>query len=298
MAARDAFVQSILVRQSGRRRHRRAVLALNGSTLLSQVTGADGAVHFPSLKGLNREKKPVMMYVVTRGDDLSFLPISASDRRLDYSRFDIGGIANAANEGQLSGYLFSDRGIYRPSDKFHIGIIMRARQLGPERGRRSRSAPRSSIRRGQTVKRQPVQIDASGFTELDYTPSETAPTRHLGHQPLHFVGKDSDDQAIGSTTVSVKEFLPDSMKVQATLSNTVADGWVKPDGLKGIVDVSNLFGTPAGGRRVQASITLNPAFPAFRAWPEYQFYDLRHAKDGYTTDLEDGHTRRQGTRRI
>jgi uncharacterized protein YfaS (alpha-2-macroglobulin family) len=38
---------------------------------------------------------------------------------------------------------------------------------------------------------------------------------------------------------------------------------VKPDGLKGIVDVHNLFGTPAANRRVEASLTLNPTFPAF-----------------------------------
>ena len=47
------------------------------------------------------------------------------------------------------------------------------------------------------------------------------------------------------------------MKVDAGLSAHVADGWVKPGALKGLVDVHNLFGTPAAGRRVEASLTLN-----------------------------------------
>ncbi len=267
-----------------------AVLALNGQTLFSETTGADGAVHFPSLKGLDHEKKPVM-FVVTRGDDLSFLPINGSDRKLDYSRFDIGGQANATNGGQLSAYLFSDRGIYRPGDKFHIGMVIRAANWAT-------SAAGVPLRaeivdpRGVTVRRQPVTVDASGMSELDFTPAETAPTGTWGVN-LYIVGNDNDE-AIGSTTVSVKEFLPDSMKVDATLSNHIADGWVKPDALKGIVDVHNLFGTPAAGRRIEASLTLSPTFPAFRNWDGYQFYDLRHAKDGYTTQLEDGHTNDQG----
>ena len=102
-------------------------------------------VHFPTLKGLNREKRPVM-YLVRLGDDLSFLPIEDMDRRLDYSRFDIGGDVNAASAGELSAYLFSDRGIYRPGDRFHVGLIVRTAELGQKSRRACRCRPRSSIR--------------------------------------------------------------------------------------------------------------------------------------------------------
>jgi len=288
--SRDVFVQSI---HTGEPVGGAAVsvIALNGETLFTETSSADGVVHFPSLKGLDHEKKPVM-YVVRKGDDLSFLPIKGRDRELDYSRFDIGGEANATSEGDLSAYLFSDRGIYRPGDKFHIGLIVRTASWAHSPAGIPLQAeivdPRSV-----TVKRQPVSVDASGFTELDYTPAETAPTGTWTVN-LYIVGKDSDETAIGSTTVSVKEFLPDSMKVDTTLSSHVVDGWVRPDRLKGIVDVHNLFGTPAANRRVEASLTLNPTFPAFNNWTDYQFFDLHHAKDGYTTQLQDGHTDDQG----
>jgi len=287
--SRDVFVQSIRTGQpvDGATV---SVIAINGETLYSE-TSVGGAVHFPSLKGLEHEKRPAM-YIVRKGDDLSFLPVASRDRRLDYSRFDTGGEVNPQTEGELSAYLFSDRGIYRPGDLIHLGIIVRAANW-------AQSAAGVPLQaeivdpRGMTVKKLPVSVDASGFTAIDYTPDEAAPTGTWSVS-LYIVGKDSEERAIGSTTVSVKEFLPDSMKVDANLSSHVADGWVKPDALKGLVDARNLFGTPAANRRVEATLTLNPSFPAFRKWPDYAFYDVRHAKEGYTTRLQDARTNDKG----
>ena len=288
--SRDVFVQSIATGQPVGTASV-AIIAVNGETLYEQTTSADGAAHFPSLKGLEHERRPVM-YVVRKGDDLSFLPVDGRDRRLDYSRFDIGGEDNPTSETQLSAYLFSDRGIYRPGDLFHVGMIVRTASW-------AKSPAGIPLRaeivdpRGLTVKKLPVTVDASGFTELAYQTSETGLTGTWTIN-LSIVGKDDEDAAIGSTTVSVKEFLPDTMKVDANLSAHVADGWVRPDTLKGIVDARNLFGSPAANRRVEASLTLNPTFPAFHDWPDFQFYDLRHAKDGYTTQLQDGRTDDKG----
>ena len=288
--SRDVFVQSIHTGEPVGGANV-SVLAINGETLFSETTTADGVAHFPTLKGLDREKRPAM-YLVRKGDDLSFLPIDGRDRRLDYSRFDIGGETNATSASELSAYLFSDRGIYRPGDLFHIGVIVRSAGWAQSPAGVPLQAEIVDPR-GMTVTRVPVSVDASGFTELAYAPAETAPTGTWVIN-LYLVGKDKNETPIGTTAVSVKEFLPDSMKVDATLSAHAAEGWVKPGSVKGIVDVHNLFGTPAAARRVEASLTLNPAFPAFHDWPDYQFYDVRHAKDGYTSQLQDGITNDQG----
>lgn len=260
-----------------------SVLAINGQTLFTGSTDADGVAHFPPFRGLGREKRPAM-YVVTKGEDLSFLPIGGDDRRLDYSRFDVGGERNAANRGQLSGYLFSDRGIYRPGDTFHIGLIVRAASWA----RNVAGIPLQAEivdPRGITVRQLPMTMDRSGFGELSYTPAETAPTGTWAVN-LYIVRDGRAATQIGSTTVQVKEFLPDRMKVEATLSQQVAEGWLTPDQLKAVVDVQNLFGTPATGRRVDGTLTLRPAWPAFRSWPDYHFYDVRRAKEGYQETLQ------------
>jgi uncharacterized protein YfaS (alpha-2-macroglobulin family) len=288
--SQDVFVQSIRTGQpvDGATV---SVLALNGQTLYTQDTTADGVVHFPTFKGLDRDKKP-MLYVVKRGGDLSFLPVGGQDRQLDFSRFDVGGERNPTSEGQLSAYLFSDRGIYRLGDLFHIGLVVRAASWAHSPSGVPLQAEIVDPR-GITVKRMALAIDDSGFSELSYTPSETAPTGAWTVN-LYIVKNGKTDAPIGSTTVQVKEFLPDRMKVEAKLSQQVAEGWVKPDQLKGLVDAQNLFGTPAADRRVEASLTLRPVWPEFRSWKDYHFFDVLRAKEGYTTNLQDGKTDDKG----
>lgn len=288
--SQDVFVQSIRTGQPVAGASV-SVLAVNGQTLFTQETGADGMVHFPTFNGLDHEKKPTL-YVVKKADDLSFLPIGGNDRQLDFSRFDIGGEASAVNPGTLSGYLFSDRGIYRPGDEMHIGLIVRAASWTRDVAGIPLQAEIVDPR-GVTVKQMPLKMDDSGFGELSYTSAETAPTGTWTVN-LYIVRDGKADTQIGNTTVQVKEFLPDRMKVEAKLSSQVAEGWVKPDGLKGLVDAQNLFGTPAADRRVEATLTLRPAWPAFHSWPGYHFYDVRRAKDGYEENLQDGKTDEKG----
>ncbi|QGZ64171.1 MG2 domain-containing protein [Paraburkholderia acidisoli] len=289
--SQDVFVQSI---RTGRpvAGAKVSVLAVNGQPLFTQSTDVDGVAHFPTLKGLEREKRPEL-YVVSKDGDLSFLPVSGSDRQLDFSRFDVGGEPNATSRGQLSAWLFSDRGLYRPGDLLHIGMIVRAADW-------SRSPAGVPLQaeivdpRGITVERRSLAVDSNGFTSLDYTPAETAPT---GTWTANlYIVKDGrpGDTPIGSVTVQVKEFMPDRMKVDARLSQQVAEGWVKPAQLKGIVDAQNLFGTPAEDRRVEATLTLRPAWPSFRSWSDYHFFSAHRAKEDYTSTLQDGKTDARG----
>ncbi|MGN6481531.1 alpha-2-macroglobulin family protein [Luteibacter sp.] len=288
--SRDIYVQSI---RSGQPASGASVsiIAKNGNTLLTQAVGADGHAHFAGLEGFTQEKEPAMV-VVRLGEDLSFLPISARDRQLDFSRFDIGGDMSPMSAGQLSGYLFSDRGIYRPGDQFHIGLIVRASTW-------TRSVAGIPLvaqivdPRGTTVRQQPVTMDQAGFAELDYTTAETSPT---GNWTVNlYIAKDGKPYSqIGDTTVQVKEFQPDRLKVAAKLSAATPEGWVKPAQLKALVDVQNLFGTPAADRRVEGSLTLRPAFPSFPSFKDYHFYDIRRAKDGFEEKLADQKTDDKG----
>jgi uncharacterized protein YfaS (alpha-2-macroglobulin family) len=288
--SQDVFVQSI---HTGRpvANAKVAVVAVNGKTLLSRTTGQDGMVTFPSFQGFDHDKRPVM-YLVTQGNDMSFLPIGASDRQLDYSRFDVGGATNAVNPGKLSGYLFSDRGLYRPGETFHIGVIVRAASWLRDVSGIPLEADVIDPR-GNLVKKIPLTMDRTGFGELSYALAETAATGTWTVN-LFITRHGSAVDRIGGTTVAVKEFMPDRMKVRAGLSSQVAEGWVKPAQLKGEVDAMNLFGTPATDRRVSASITLEPAFPEFKGWAGWHFYDSRRAKQGYQQDLQDQQTDARG----
>ncbi|MEO5559487.1 MAG: alpha-2-macroglobulin, partial [Dokdonella sp.] len=277
----DIFVQSI---QSGAPVADASVqiLGKNGQVLVTQSSGADGRTHFEALQGFEREKTPTLV-VVKKGEDLSFLPYNGRDRRLDFSRFDIGGIRNARDAGQLSAYMFSDRGLYRPGETFHVGMIVRAADWK----RTLVGVPLQAEvvdPRGLVVDRRKLKLGANAFEELSFTTQETSPTGAWSVN-LSLIKDDDETSPLGSVSVQVKDFQPDRMKANAYLSRQSVDGWIKPDDLSARITLMNLFGTPAQQRRVEATMTLSPTWPSFRAFKDYAFFDPNHAKDGYSEPL-------------
>jgi len=293
---RDLFVQSI---SSGLpvADAQVSVVAKNGEKLLTRRTGADGHASFPSLDTYTNERQPVMFLVEKEGD-VSFLPTGRNnDRGLDFSRFDVYGETTPEDTRTLGSYLFSDRGVYRPGDTFHIGLLTRAADWSvPLNGIPVRAEihdPRDKLMR--TV---PLTLNASGFNELSFTTDENAPTGEWMIY-LYLPGKDDDaTRLLGSTSVNIKEFEPDQLKVKLSLTPDRQSGWVKPDELQASIDVQNLFGTPAQGRRVASKLMLRPVYPAFSRYPDYAFYEARPAGEGFETDLQDSTTDEQGTAKI
>jgi len=267
------------------------VIGKNGLTLFSHKTDATGRAHFPKLDGLSRERAP-LLYMVTKDRDMSFLPLNRRDRNLDMTRFDVGGVSNALLPDQLDAYLFSDRGIYRPGDTLHIGLIVKATDWN----KTVKGLPLEAEvldPRGLVVRREKVTLPGGGFTELTHTTQETSPT---GAYTINlFIVKDGKaGEQIGSTTVKVQEFLPDRMKMSVRLSGEAAEGWVNPKDLKARVSVQNLFGTPAENRQVEATLSLSPSFPAFKSYADYQFYDPQRAKESFSTKLQNRITNERG----
>ncbi|HEY6783625.1 MAG TPA: MG2 domain-containing protein, partial [Gemmatimonadales bacterium] len=258
------------------------VVGKNGLTDLSAESDADGHVHFPNLQSFDREQAPVL-YSAHRGDDLSFLPIDRSDRELDLSRFDVGGVSNAVQADKLSAYLFSDRGVYRPGDTFHVGLIVKpADWQTPLAG-----IPLEEVitdARGLEVRRSRIRLSAQGFEELSYATAETAPTG-TWTVSLYIVKDGRANALLGTTEVKIREFQPDRMAMTAHLSSESVNGWVSPDGLSARISLKNLFGTPAAGRRVTASLELTPGFPALKGLEAYHFADPQVAKETYSEDL-------------
>jgi len=258
------------------------VVGKNGLTALSAESDAEGHVRFPSLKSFERERTPVL-YSVHRGEDLSFLPMDRNDRELDLSRFDVGGVSNALQADKLSAYLFSDRGVYRPGDAFHVGVIVKpANWATPLAG-----IPLEAVisdARGLEVKRQRLRLSPQGFEEIQYTTSEAAPTGTWTIS-LYIVKDGRAGALLGSVTVQVREFQPDRMTMAAHLSAESVNGWVSPDGLTARITLKNLFGTPAAGRRVTARVQLTPGFPTLRGLEDYRFSDPQKAKETYSDEL-------------
>lgn len=287
---RDVFVQSLADGTPVAGARVRAI-ARNGETLVEADTDANGRATLPSLNDFRREKAPAML-TVTQGEDFSFLPLKDYGRNLDYSRFDIGGEPNDVESGALNAFLFSDRGLYRPGDTVHLGMIVRAADWK----RPLTGLPLELVLtdpRGTTVRREKLKLGSVGFESFEYTPAESAPSG-TWEATLYLLGKDERRTSIGTTSVQVREFAPDTMRVRTSFSEENPQGWLKPDALTANVHVENLFGTPAEKRRVSATMVLRPAFPSFAAYPDYRFFDPKRAKEGYDEALSDATTDAKG----
>lgn len=273
------------------------VIAKNGAVIFSKTTDANGHVSFAKLDGLKRERAPVM-YIVKKAGDLSFLPINNYERNLDYSRFEVGGVANATSADNLNAYLFSDRGIYRPGDTMHIGAIVKTATWAKALDGLPLEAEILDAR-GLTVKKQTIRLGLGGFNEIEYKTLETSPTGTYTIN-LYSVKDNNAYQQLGSVSVKVQEFLPDRMKVKALFAKDATlfpenhEGWLHPKDLKANINVQNLFGTAAENRRVTATLTLSPAYPAFSQYKDYAFYDPLRAKEGYSEKLSDATTNAEG----
>lgn len=287
---RDVFVQSIANGQpvAGASVE---IWGRNGAVLVTQATDAEGVAHVRSLTGFNREKTPVAL-VVRKAGDMSFLPLNRSDRMLDMSRFDVGGVSSNGLPNQIQAFLFSDRGIYRPGETINIGIVAKSQGWAQKLADLPVEAEVVDAR-GLVVRREKLKLGTGGMAEFSHATQENSPT---GNMTINLnLARDSGTNApsatetpplrLGSLSVKVQEFMPDRMKVSAHLSSAPTDGWVSPKDLSAKVNVQNLFGTPAPKRRVEGHLTLTPAYPAFKAYPDYQFLDPQHAKEKFTDDL-------------
>ncbi|MCE9625254.1 MAG: alpha-2-macroglobulin, partial [Deltaproteobacteria bacterium] len=182
--------------------------------------------------------------------------------------------------------------IYRPGDTFHLGMIVKPARWDTNIVGLSLLVEALDSR-GLTILSEKLKVPAGGFLELTHALEESAPEGTYDIN-LYLVKDDKAGAQVGSAQIKVQEFLPDRMKVTAKLSAEASEGWVSPEGLKALVQAQNLFGTPAENRRVTGEMSLNPAFPQFPNYSDYEFYDPHRAKEGYTEELGEAKTDAQG----
>jgi uncharacterized protein YfaS (alpha-2-macroglobulin family) len=290
----DVFVQSIVTGQpvAGVAIE---VMGRNGQMIATQTTDATGRARLPDLAGFTRERAP-SVYMARKAGDTSFLPYDRSDRVIDFSRFDVGGVNSSADAGKLSAYLFSDRGIYRPGEEIRVGMIVKASDWATKIA----GAPLElelTDARGLVLRKDKIKLSQSGFEEVRHATQGTSPTGDYTVS-LYIVKDGQRHSQLGAVTVRVQEFMPDRLKMSARFVRESVEGWVSPQDLKANVSLQNLFGTPADARRVTATVTLQPALPSFSKWRDYQFYDPQYAKEGFTEPLAETKTNDKGEAEI
>jgi len=247
-----------------------ALMAKDGETLASVRTDASGRADFPAtlLAGEGASAARMVMAYGARGD-LAVLDLSASP--VDLSKQAArGGEAAAAREPAASatagravttavdGYLYSDRGIYRPGERMHLSALTR-----------DRDSKAVNDRKGYIVVKRPSGVeyhryvfgDTDGGAILaDVDIPASAPRGHWSAE-LHV---DGFDAPAGQLSFAVEDFVPQRLAVTATAAAQVPllAGQTRP------VDVTArfLYGAPGSGLETQgeARVRLDPnPFPQY-----------------------------------
>ena len=291
----DVFLMSI---QSGRPIANASVeiIGKNGIALQKETTAADGHAAFSSVEKLTRDKTPIA-FVARNGDDVAFIPYAREDRTLNFSRFDIDGAQNLSAE-DLDAFIFTERGVYRPGDEIHAGLVVKQRNWSePLAGLPIETEVLDA--RDLPVQTKKIALPETGFVELSYQTSNDSPTGAYQIN-AYLVKNNKRTTLLGSTVANVKEFLPDRMKIETRLSKEIGHGWIRPKQMRASISLANLYGTPATDRRITAKIELSPAgfsFPEFRGFIFFDpSLDPKKERRSQSVDLgerktdNDGHT--------
>jgi uncharacterized repeat protein (TIGR01451 family) len=246
------------------------MLARNGSSLAKATTDALGRASLPKPTITAREQQPVAI-VVRKGKDLSFIPLRPGHLpAMDYSRYDVDGVL-ASRTKAVEAHLFTERGVYRPGDKVHFAAIVKRRDWQAViEGLPVRAILRDVV--GRRIATKDFKLPADGFIDGILETLETHPTG-VYELSLWVSGDSYERFLLGRIPLRVEDFRPDRMKMKVDFEPSLPKGWVKPSDLTAKISLENLFGSPAGDRRVTGALHLQTAEFRFATWPDYQFYN-------------------------
>lgn len=261
------------------------LVGLNGNTLMSAYTDSTGHAKLPSASDYRDEHRPIA-YVVKTASDLSFMPYNDRGRTLDYSNFDIGGVYGSGKETKITGYVFSDRGIYRPGDQVNLGLIVKS---GDWKNNMANLPIECEVfdSKGAVAYSDRFLLPASGFTDINFSTQSYSPTG-VYTANIYRIYKSSNEERrefLCSSKIKVEEFQPDTLNISTSFEPLPKDGWLNPGKLNGVVSLKNLFGTPAAGNNIKASVKLVAGFPVLRNYSDYYFSDPFYKGNSFEESL-------------
>ena len=234
------------------------LVAFNNEVLAESETGENGRVRFdaPLLAGTGNSAPRMVMAFGAKGD-LAVLDLSRAP--IDLSEMSTGG---RTTPGPVDGYLYADRGIFRPGETVHLTAMMR-----------DRSGVAISDRAGQLVMYRPngVEADRMRFTAAeggalvwDYELSKTA-SRGMWRVVLEIDGAPE----AGSLRFSVEDFVPQRIAVELDADE---DDYIPAGGSRLIsVESRFLYGAPGAGLTVEGQARLETDPSPFEAFDGYEF---------------------------
>ncbi|MBL7952735.1 MAG: hypothetical protein JNM62_13570 [Flavobacteriales bacterium] len=228
------------------------VLDLQRKSLGSVVTNGEGLATLPASK-----HRPFLL-VASKGEQRGYLPLGDGSS-LSVSEFDVQG---DAIERGLKGFLYGERGVWRPGDSLYLAFMLQDAQhklpkdhpvileLTDPRGRLDQKHVRTTSVNGVYAFRCATATDApTGFWNARVV---------VGGTSFH-------------KTIRIETVKPNRLKIQYDIGERISGGGTQTINLR-----SNwLHGAPARGLKARVTVTMDEGAASFKGHENYHFDDLR-----------------------
>ena len=253
----------------------RVILAAkDGETLAETKSDAQGRVHFAHtlLDGDGSQKaKMVMAY----GPQADFTALDLDRAPVDLSHQPTGGRPDQPSvtggreaKTDVDGYLYADRGIYRPGEMVHLIAMVRGRDARAVKDRKGALV----IRRPSGVEFARYRFERTDIGALaqDVILPKSAP-RGLWKATLEMEGV---DDPVGALTFEVQDFVPQRLDVKL---DGRASQPLGPNEVRKIdVNARFLYGAVGSGLQVQGEARIRPDYDPFPGLSDYRWGDEKN----------------------
>ena len=260
---------------------RLSLVAKDGEDLASVVTDAEGRGHFDrALLGGENGAQPARVMAYGPKGDFTMLDLDRSP--VDLSKQDVGGRSRpgakpetgasvAKSAGVVDGFVYADRGIYRPGETAHVVALVRDRLVKTVTDRKGALVVRRPS--GVVFARYPFAGATTGAATADVALPAAAP-RGVWKVSLEM---DGTETASGGTSFQVEDFAPQRLAV--TLNANAERPVVAKETRKLGVAARFLYGAPAGGLAVRSEVRISADLDPFPAYKGYVFGDQQKPFD-------------------
>ncbi len=254
------------------------VYGYNNQLLGMAATNADGVAEIAYTRKEFAGFKPAMVIAKTAGD-FNYLPFNST--AVATSRFDVGGKQSSSTG--LDAFIYAERDIYRPGEKVNFSVIIRNRAW---------KAPgdmpvklKFLLPNGKELKTFRKTLNEQGSTEAGIDISSAAIT---GSYTLEVYS--SNDIMLATKSFMIEEFVPDRIKVTATLNKP----FLVPGDLTSLrINAVNFFGPPAANRNYEEEIQIRQKAFSTKKYSRYNF-DLANQNSFFDKVIREGKTDENG----
>lgn len=234
------------------------VFSKNNQQILEGTSDNEGLVHFKDVSW-SADLKPFVVTASREGDQ-SFIELE----KCTLTETDFKTEGRPYISSGYEGFLYTDRGVFRPGEKVHLRAVLR----GPDQEKPESFPVVFEIIRpdGRQFAKLNGVLSRFGTVDTDIDIPDYALT---GGYTANLTLPGSKE-AIGSAKFSVEEFMPDRLKVTVTMPGE------RLDANKAIpinVKAEQFFGAPAEGRNVDVLYDLKPQEFNPEGFKDYSFID-------------------------